>query len=166
MNDLQQVYTRQGYKPIKRNRIIADAAWKHVSSVPYKVSARWLFYRLLDDGHYKGKDDYETKFKSFFSTLRHNNYKLWRPDTLSDEGRTPVTRSGGHTSPSRWSSYLIDAGVACDLDPYAYQPNYIVICYEANAMTAQFDHYTAGIDLYPFGGDPSIPYKMADCKSP
>ena len=40
---------------------ILDLAMSHIKSVPYAVSARWLFYRLLYSVYF-AKEDYKGKF--------------------------------------------------------------------------------------------------------
>ncbi len=35
------------WEPRKNSRSVLDQAWRHVGSVPYEVSLRWVFYRLL-----------------------------------------------------------------------------------------------------------------------
>ncbi|GAJ17797.1 unnamed protein product, partial [marine sediment metagenome] len=62
----RQKFLRQGvkmdmdkkYEPRKEQADILDRAEEHIRSVPYRVTARWLFYRLLQDGIYHGKDAY------------------------------------------------------------------------------------------------------------
>lgn len=44
-----------GWTPRDSSREILDRAMVHVRSVPYIVSLRWLFYRLLQDGLYHHK---------------------------------------------------------------------------------------------------------------
>ncbi len=39
----------------------------HLNSVPYRVSLRWLFYRLLQDGILRDKKDYLT-YKGIIAT--------------------------------------------------------------------------------------------------
>ena len=50
------------YQPRAEQANILDQALAHIRSVPYDVSARWLFYRLLQDGLYRVKEDYHGKF--------------------------------------------------------------------------------------------------------
>jgi hypothetical protein len=46
-----------------------------------------------------------------------------------------------------------------DVDHFYQQERYVEIWFEAKAMAGQFRHYTHDIDLLPFGGYASIPYK-------
>ena len=150
-----------------REKSILDAGWAHVQSVHYKVSLRWLFYRLLQDGFYKGKDDYKNNFAKLFSRARHTRQGEWRPDTLEDEGRSVVRRSGGcenvEDAVGEMQANIQDAAYV-PIDHFYRQQNYIELWFEANAMTSQFEHYTRDIDLVPMAGSASIPYKWTIAK--
>jgi hypothetical protein len=144
-------------KPQKEQAVILDRAYDLVEGVPYTVTARWLFYRLLQDGIYSAKDDYKAKFIPLISRARKEFYKDWAPDTLADDTRTAITRGDGWPSEE---SFLRDVGRAeIRLDKWARQENYVEIWFEAKAMKAQFEYYTRHITLRPFGGDCSIPFK-------
>jgi hypothetical protein len=142
------------WKPSPKNSKILDIAMKHIKSVPYKVSVRWLFYRLLQDGIYKKKTDYHNKYGDLISRARHTFYNGWRPDTLADESRNMIWRGIGSFNENQ----AID-NIRCNLDKFLNQDYFVMLLYEANAMTGQFEEYTSYIPLVPFGGDPSIPYK-------
>ncbi|MCB0110509.1 MAG: hypothetical protein KDE53_31525, partial [Caldilineaceae bacterium] len=135
-----------------------------IQSVPYLVSARWLFYRLLQEGFYSSKGDYKNKFCKATSAARHAFYKGWRPDTLIDETREPIERGGIYTNEARWLS-AISTRLNCSLDRWFTQDYYVELWYEARAMTAQFEHYTKHITLRPLGGQPSIEYKWKAAKA-
>jgi len=152
------------YTPNKKNRAIVARAWEHVQSVDYSVSLRWLFYRLLQDGFYSKKKDYDNKFKALLKSCRKNFYQGWRPDTLVDDSRSSVVRGQGHLTPDEWVDALARYA-ACELSPWPWQAQYVELWYEARAMTAQFEHYTQDITLRPFGGDPSIPFKWEIAKA-
>lgn len=140
---------------------ILDRAWKHIQSVPYEVTTRWLFYRLLQDGLYSNKEDYSNKFKCLLSDARKRFYKDWRPDTLVDDTRRGVVQKGNYQNAEDWFSAM--AGNSCWLDEWGNQPNYVEIWFEAEAMLHQFEYYADYVTLWPFRGDPSIDqkYKMA-----
>lgn len=140
--------------PEERKRIL-DRAWEHVQSVDYSVSARWLFYRLLQDGLYAGKHQYGN-FMYLMREVREKFEGGWRPNTLSDETRTPIIRGTGWESEEEWLQYIGER--ECFLDKFLFQENYLEIWYEAKAMTSQFLHYTNYITLRPFGGAASYPY--------
>ena len=151
------------YRPRKNQREILDRAFGYVESVPYQVTARWLFYRLLQDGIYSAKGDYNNKFLPLLSKARKRFYNGWRPDTLGDDTRQAVIRGAGFRSERGWLE-AIGKQVECNLDKWAAQPNCVELWFEAKAMRGQFEHYTDHVTLMPFGGDPSIPYKWAAAK--
>jgi len=146
------------YKPHGKSAIILDRAWNHVQSVPYAVSARWLFYRLYQDGIYTEKGDYKSRFLPLLSRARKEFYGEWRPWTLADDTRRIATQGDGWKDEQAWLQKVSE--VTCKLDRLQGQPAILAVLYEAKAMSAQFEHYlpNAAI-LFPFGGDPSIPSK-------
>ncbi len=172
------------YKPYGKTRAILDRAMEHLQSVEYKVSARWLFYRLLQEGFYSAKDDYD-KFILLTSRARKNWYGGWRPDTLADETRAMVINQDTGERPGPDIHFLIESGVQEALEEidfyrdqaenyeyecsYAIDPNYYrdyfcIVMFEARAMRQQFQKYTEGLTLCPFGGQPSIPFKWEIAK--
>lgn len=148
---------KDSYKPQKKQRAILARAWEFVNSVPYKVSGRWVFYQLLQEGKYKSKGDYQ-KWIEIASKARHANYENWKPDTLTDETREAIYRGKGNSDAKTWLQ-AIAKGAICSLDKWASQDNYVELWFEARAMTEQFKYYTQYITLRPMGGQPSIPYK-------
>lgn len=150
------------YKPQPKTAAILARALSIVGSVPYRVSARWVFYRLLQEGFYASKDDYKNKFLPAVSDARHAQYSGWTPFTLADETRAAIVRGNGFNNPGDW--LLAVARAECELDRWQYQPNYVELWYEARAMTDQFRFYTQYITLRPMGGQPSIPYKAETAK--
>ena len=133
-----------------------------MQSVPYQVSARWLFYRLLQEGFYSTKQDYKNKFIKAVSSARHGFYKGWQPDTLTDETRESIPGGTGFKCAENWINAV--ARAKCNLDKWETQPAYLECWYEARAMTDQFRHYTQHVTLRPMGGQPSIPYKWQAAK--
>ena len=150
------------YQPRGKTAEILDRAYALVNSVPYQVSARWLFYRLLQEGFYSTKADYANKFLKAVSTARHAFYKGWKPDTLADETRESITGGDGWENERSWLEAVSEA--KCKLDKWYSQPVYLECWYEARAMTDQFRHYTQNVTLRPMGGQPSIPYKWQAAK--
>jgi hypothetical protein len=152
------------YQPQPTQAAILRRAYELVQSVPYQVSARWLFYMLLQEGTYTGKDGYKSQFLPLLSKARKAFFEEWRPDTLSDDTRRPIERGWGFTSKEswlrslgHWSELNLDKWLEC-------QDYYVELWFEAKAMAGQFEHYTQNIVLRPFGGDPSIPYKWSIAK--
>lgn len=145
-----------GYKPrTQRNKDILDRAFHHIQSVPYKVSLRWVFYRLLQDRFYTDKGQYNTHWKDIAKKARRGYYKEWRPDTLKDDTRWSDIQGWGYDSPEQWLEKLKPE---CYLDRNQHQDHYIELWFEARAMFDQFKYYTEHITLAPMGGSPSLSY--------
>lgn len=151
------------YTPQGKTAAVLARALELVDSVPYQVSARWLFYRLLQEGYYGAKSDYKNKFLPAVSAARHAFYEGWRPDTLADETRSAVVRGNGFFTPGAWVSALQER-ITCNLDKWHTQNYYVELWFEARAMLDQFQHYTEHMTLRPLGGQPSIPYKWDTAK--
>lgn len=155
------------YKPTKKSGEILGKAIQHILSVPYAVSLRWVFYRLLQDGLYSKKGDYN-KWKALSSAARKNFYGSWAPDTLVDDTREILRRNGGYLGEDHLRQDYLDNLIEDNpvrLDHFFEQEKYVFICFEARAMADQFRYYTKRINLVPFGGDPSIPLKWELAKS-
>lgn len=146
-----------------KEEAILDRAFQHVQSVPYRVSLRWLFYRLYQEGFYTDKKkDYKNKFASLLSRARHTFFKEWRPNTLEDETRNVIRKVGGYENAESagedMAENILDAAII-SLDHFYRQENYVELWFEARAMAGQFEHFTRRIDLVPMGGSASIPFK-------
>lgn len=155
---------RETYAPQAKTATILNRALEIVQSVDYKVSARWLFYRLLQEGHYSKKVDYSNKFLPALSAARKAQWEGWRPDTLADETRQAIRRGNGFRHTRDWIA-AIARGMDCNLDYWHSQDYYVELWFEARAMISQFEHYTELITLRPMGGEPSIPYKYEAAKA-
>ena len=153
------------YKPQKKTAAMLDRAWELVNEVPYQVSARWLFYRLLQENWYSKKKDYNNKFMKAISTARKTFYGDWRPSTLADETRVAVSRGNGERDVEHWVNSISEWGISCRLDKWYSQEHYLELWFEARAMTDQFRHYTNHITLRPMAGQPSIPFKWDAAKA-
>ena len=132
---------------------------RQIRSVPYAVSARWLFYRLLQAALYAGKEDYHGKFlpltaKAFYTCPSGQ----WRPNTLADDTRSVDDGGLGYDNERDWLQGILDFE-GFSTHKWATQPYYMEIWFEAKAMRGQFQYYTSEIPLLPFGGDVSIPAK-------
>ncbi len=155
--------TTNGYTPGAGTAFLLARAMDHINSVPYAVTARWVFYRLLQDGSLTTKGDYK-RFLGLSSKARKGFYRSWRPDTLADDTRQPVVRGDGYDDGEGWAEALTDE-VQCILDRWAGQPNYVEIWFEAAAMMAQFQFHTNdNIPLLAFHGDISIPEKWRSAR--
>lgn len=147
------------WTPREKQRQILKTAMDDLQKVQYKVSLRWIFYRLLQKGFYQNKSDYSNKMKDLFRKARKNFYGRWKPDTLTDDTRKPLYYGIGTLNKDE-----IQLEPSLPWDKLQYQNTISIILYEAKAMTPQFQYYTNDIPLYPFGGDPSIPYKWTIAK--
>lgn len=148
------------WKPHKKSKEILTRAWAMVESVPYAVSARWLFYGMLQEGFYSGKKDYKNKFLPLLSKARHEFHEGWYPGTLVDDTRSAITRGRGYgdaRTPDDWLDVM--SNTICELDKWHNQDAYVELWFEARAMARQFEHYTKNITLVPMGGQPSIGLK-------
>jgi len=61
------------YRPHKKQRQLLARALELIDSVPYRVTLRWVFYRLLQEGFYEGKDGYK-KCKYLLAKARKRFY--------------------------------------------------------------------------------------------
>ena len=136
---------------------LEERAREHVASVPYSVSLRWVFYRLLQDGIYSKKDDW-VRWKQVASKFRHNG--TWPPDFLEDATREVVVRGLSRAwSEENVIENMLDAQTLSAYFKESHfedQENYAEVWFEARAMQGQFEQYTRGVVLRPFGGDYSI----------
>ena len=146
------------FNPQDRNKEILDRAMEHIKSVPYRVSLRWLFYRLLQDALYKTKDDYKGKWVGVASLARKRSYGEWRPDTLRDDTSGMIERVGFFQDRNHVENNpdAVANMIKITFDPFYELDRYTIIGFEARAMVEQFMYYTEGINLLPFGGDAHI----------
>ena len=151
-------YSNLNYRPNKRGRAILARAWEHVRMVPYKVTLRWLFYRLYQEGFYPDKARGYVSFIKLMSRARHTFYERWEPDTLADDTTAVISRGGGYDSAEDWARALAQRG-GCSLHRWGGQEQYLEIWFEARAMIRQFEYLTHDVKLCPLGGQPSIPFK-------
>jgi hypothetical protein len=151
------------WQPRKKGAAILERSWELVDETPYKVTARWLFYVLLQEGYYSTKTDYSNKFLKLLSNARHEAYGNWRPDTLEDDSRQAIIRGYGWDNIYDWLQDIPDT-VPCQLDKWMGEEAYIELWFEANGMKNQFLFYTDYITLRPMSGQPSIPYKFEAAK--
>jgi len=157
------------YKPSAQSKYILDRAWQWVQSVPYQPSARWVFYRLLQDGTYPTKAGYR-HLLPLLSKARKEFYDKWNPGTLADDTRAPVLmqrdgfytvslRGWGFKDEAEWLE-TIKKELNCPLDRWTTQPIYEELWFEAAAMQGQFIYYAnPNVPLLAFHGDISIPEK-------
>lgn len=176
------------WKPQAKIKTILDAAKEHIDSVPYKVSVRWAFYRVWQDGYYdKTKSDAKNKaytnFCKIASRARHSG--MWEPDLLADDTRSMSLYYNDGDAPEPDIETMVEEGIedaesdirhyreklnnyrwhsSYTVDPNFLQDYFFAVIFEARAMAQQFEAYTDGVTLCPFGGQASIPYKYEIAK--
>lgn len=151
------------YRPSPRIGEILGWCLKRVEAVPYRVTARWLFYRLVQERGFQ-KGQYK-RFLKWISRARKAFYNGWAPDTLADDTRQAHMRGYGYDSPEAWMENFKNERYV--LDKYAVQRSICEVWFEAEAMYSQFNHYMESyhITLRPFKGDASIDYKWRIAKT-
>lgn len=137
---------------------ILDVAMSFVKSVDYRVSLRWLFYRMLQAMGLR-KSDYGS-LKRHIANARKKRLRGWHPSTLADETRTIYNPNKGFPSVTDWV-HSVKKGIPCKLDKHIGQRYNVHVWFEAKAMSEQFKKYSGPyyVPLAPFGGDASIPFK-------
>lgn len=142
------------YRPQPNAESILNYSLKLIQSVPYDITLRWLYYRLVQDGLLeKSKRDMD-RLKNWTLRARKGFWNGWNPMTLNDDTRNAIIRG------------LPRDMIPAEPDRILPQKNYIEIWYEAHAMTRQFWYYTKDkfITLVPFHGDAGIHYKWKIAK--
>lgn len=127
---------------------------EHIRSVPYKVSLRWLFYRLLQDGIFTEKTDYKD-FVNRLAYYRGGFKQGWRPDSLVDDTRITTYEGWGYLDRAEAIAAMAD-NPDLELSHFVHQQKYVEVWYEAEAMSRQFQHYCRGVTLRPFKGDMTL----------
>lgn len=145
------------YKPSPAVAEVLEWALSEIKKAPYEVSTRWAFYQVVQNYGYS-KDDY-AKFKAYTSKARKQFYNGWHPTTFTDDTRSIDFRGHGYSDPKEWMEHFKDE--ECVLSKRAEQDNILLVLYEAEAMSAQFEHYLSPlyISSSPFKGDASIRHK-------
>ena len=160
---------RSEYAPKPDTEALLARALGYVRETPYRVTARWVFYRLLQDGSLGEKADYK-RLLGYLSKARKAFYNGWTPYTLADDTRGPILlqRTGyyglhlrglGFNDTNAWLE-AIKQQLNCPLKRWEGQQYYVEVWFEAAAMQGQFLHYVnENVPLLAFHGDVSIPEK-------
>ena len=156
-------HSPMSYKPSPKVAEVLAWSLDKIKSAPYRVTLRWIFYRLIQELGLS-KRDY-CSFKKWTSRARKSFWNGWRPDTLVDDTREIHLHGGGYPSPEDWLDSFRDE--KCVLDKRLSQPNIVLVLFEAEAMYSQFAHYTGPyhVSLVPFRGDYSIEKKWELAKT-
>ena len=122
-------------------------------------------HRLLQDGLYNSKSDYQ-KFAKLVSRWRHDKIGGWKPDTLADETREAIIQGLEEMTPLKDipDSIIYNLNAWTKDSHFRYQEEYIEVWFEARAMIGQFEKYASNITLCPFGGFTSIDFKWSIAK--
>ena len=146
------------YNPQPPVARLLDRAFGYIAASPYQVTARWVFYRLLQDGTFTEKSDYK-RLLSYLSKARKGFYRRWTPATLADDTRAASVRGVGFDEGQGWLEAVLEQ-TECKLDRWQAQSRYVEVWFEASAMQSQFAFYTnENVPLLAFHGDVSIPEK-------
>ncbi len=150
------------YKPTPEIAEILNRCLKRVQALPYEVTLRWLFYRIMGEKAF-GKKKYKD-FKGWTSKARKNFWNGWKPDTLPDDTREIHYRGGGDRNPEGWVQSFMDK--ECKLEKFSTQDRITIVCFEAEAMYRQFEYYARPyyVSLIPFKGDAGIAHKWKVAK--
>lgn len=149
-------------KSTEEIKLILDSAMDALSAVPYKVSLRWLFYRLIELGYYSEKGDYR-HFKDLQARYRKSQKRGWAPDTLVDDTRPVVYRGDGAEGEDEAIQLQVET-LTATLSHFDEQKYYVEVWFEAEAMSRQFQYYTKGLTLRAFKGDFTIEPKWRTAK--
>jgi len=150
------------YKPTPEIAEILNRCLERVKALPYQVTLRWLFYRIMGEKAF-GKKKYKD-FKGWTSKARKKFWNGWRPDTLPDDTREIHYRGGGHANPEDWVKSFLDK--ECRMEKFSTQQRITLVCFEAEAMYRQFEYYARPyyVSLIPFRGDTGIEHKWRIAK--
>lgn len=151
------------YKPSPEVARLLDLCLVKVKAVPYEVTLRWLFYRIMGPEAF-GKHKYKD-FKTWTSKARKASWNGWAPNTLVDDTRKVHLRGGGYHDSLSWVESFLDH--SCILEKFPTQKEIVVVAFEAAAMYRQFDYYAGPyyVPLIPFQGDAGIDHKWNAAKA-
>jgi len=148
-----------GYTPSPKNQEWLNYCLDVVKSLPYKPTARYVFYRLHQDKGFP-KSDYKSKFLPITSRARKAFWNGFTPETFADDTRQIAHKLDyGYSNPNDWFESFAERKPKFEVTDN--QENIVIVCFEAKAMIGQFEHYLEAlrIPLCAFSGDASIPYK-------
>jgi len=162
---------RESYRPQRKAREWLSKAMGYINSVDYKVSARWVSYRLLQDGTLSSKKDFG-KLEHYLNQARKGYYEDWTPFTLADSIRetlnVPILDHGAESyDPEAMAEENLEGldYFYVDIPRWHYEQFYVEVWFEARAMSEQFQQYVPkNVALQPCGGDLSIPLKAEGAK--
>ena len=160
---------RKAWEPDPESEAMIADAKAVIASVPYRSTFRFVFYRMWQQGlihleAYSGKKDpapskkerANEKLKAVLSKARHNGFM--DRDAMLDDRRNEW-QPNLYASTEEFLRTMLRW--TCELDPWEGEEVRPILAFEANAMLPQFQHWTKKyrVELWPFGGSPSIEYK-------
>lgn len=153
------------YEPKPKTAAMLNFALTKVKALPYKVSARYAFYRIVQGFAGYKKGDYG-KFLQLTAKARKGFWSGWNPETFVDDTRSILKEYGliSYASPIAWFESMADRSPYLEIaDHFDVLP---LVMFEAKAMVRQFQYYLNPyrVPLCAFGGDPSIHYKWSIAK--
>lgn len=149
------------YEPKPKTAAMLNFALEKIEALPYEVTARYAFYRIVQGFAGYRKKDY-SKFLQLTAKARKGFWNGWNPETFVDDTRDILNEYGtGFTSPLSW--YEAQANKIPKLEVAEHFDILPAVMFEAKAMVRQFKYYLDPyrIPLCAFGGDPSIHYKWS-----
>ena len=149
------------YNPSEKTAAMLNFALEAIEALPYEVTTRYAFYRIVQGFPGFKKGDYK-KFLQLTAKARKNWWNGWNPETLVDDTRDIENEYGtGFTNPIKW--FEAQAQKRPKLEIAEHFDVLPIAMFEAKAMIRQFKYYLDPyrIPLCAFGGDPSIPYKYS-----
>jgi hypothetical protein len=93
---------RWNFNPTEKTQEMLNWCLQRIKSVPYKVSFRWLFYRLIQEKGYPKSGNTKKILNIQTADARRNFWNGWAPDTLADDTREAVYRGYGYRSAAEW----------------------------------------------------------------
>jgi hypothetical protein len=156
--------------PRKKVARILERASQVVQETPYKVTVRFVFYVLWQEGYFhffhgtakqKPKAQAYHEFDRYTAKLRRSPQEIQDrfPMEFADNRRDPLMRTNWIMSGNDWIRRL-QKGLVCKIDKMTNQDCYVTVAFEAEAMLSQFEYVTEpyGVSLWPFSGHASVSY--------
>jgi hypothetical protein len=157
MGEVMMDGVRKGRGQAQKTVDMLDWCLKEKDSVDYRVSLRWMFYRAMVEFKLT-KVDY-VNFKNTLINARKNFLRGWKPNSLVDDTRKIHYNLPFDDVEDYLNQIVEERGIR--LEHLYNQPKVILVCFEAEAMRGQFEHYLGvyRLPLIPFKGDGSLDLK-------
>ena len=151
--------TRWNFNPDPKTQEKLNWCLQRIKSVPYDVSFRWLFYRMVQEKGYPKSTNANKLLMMQTADARRCFWNGWAPNTLKDDTRKAIYGGYGYDDAAQWIANF--KYKRCVLDKLASQGKLVEVWFEAEAMHNQFEFHTEPyrVTLRPFKGDPSLDFK-------